>query len=335
MAAAVARCRLDLNGAVVVTEAASKAYVVTPVLAALAGAKEVYALSRTTRHGTAEAVCDETIRLANMAGVADLIRFPPCRTRGVFRQADIVTNSGHVRPIDAKIVSWLKPGAVIPLMYEAWELRPEDVDVAACRKRGIPLAGTNERHPGICVFDFLGVMAVKLLLDAGVSVHGNRILLLCDNDFGPYIRRGLTGCGADVVCRSSLRAAVDTGSYECVLVALHPRPGNALGANAARMIVRHWPGAVVAQFWGDLDRPAFQLAEVPVWPRDAPLPGHMGIIPSEVGPEPIVRLQVGGLKVGQLLWNAHRAGKSAVETVSIAERSGYGQGLRPSRGKSV
>jgi hypothetical protein len=40
---------------------------------------------------------------------------------------------------------------------------------------------------------------------------------------------------------------------------------------------------------------------VPVWPPEAPPPGHMGVLPSAVGPEPIVRLQAGGLKVGEVL----------------------------------
>jgi hypothetical protein len=47
---AVARCALDLNGAVVVTEAATGSYAVTPVLAARAGASKVYALTRSTRN---------------------------------------------------------------------------------------------------------------------------------------------------------------------------------------------------------------------------------------------------------------------------------------------
>ena len=42
--------------------------------------------------------------------------------------ADIVTNSGHLRPLDEEAVGRMKPGAAIPLMYEAWELRPDDVD---------------------------------------------------------------------------------------------------------------------------------------------------------------------------------------------------------------
>src|SRR5690606_1365873 len=50
MRAAIARCRLDLSGLTVLTEAASGAYVVTPVLAALAGAARVIAVTRTTRY---------------------------------------------------------------------------------------------------------------------------------------------------------------------------------------------------------------------------------------------------------------------------------------------
>ena len=56
---AVAELELDLGGRVVVTEAATGAYVVTPVLAALAGA-EVHACARATRHGTVAEVVRQT-----------------------------------------------------------------------------------------------------------------------------------------------------------------------------------------------------------------------------------------------------------------------------------
>ena len=61
------------------------------------------------------------------------------------------------------------------------------------------------------------------------------------------------------------------------------------------------PGTIVAQYWGDVDRDALIAAGVPVWPAVAPAPGHMGILPSAVGPEPVVRLQAAGLKVGEVL----------------------------------
>jgi hypothetical protein len=53
---------LNLKGKTVLTEAASGPYVVTPVLAALAGAK-VFAYSKTTRYGTIEEIFANTRKL--------------------------------------------------------------------------------------------------------------------------------------------------------------------------------------------------------------------------------------------------------------------------------
>jgi hypothetical protein len=93
----------------------------------------------------------------------------------------------------------------------------------------------------------------------------------------------------------------DGRTYDAILVALQPRPEPVLSAAAVNTIAERWPGALVAQFWGDLDRAALVVADVPVWPPDTPLPGHMGILPSGIGPEPIVRLQTGGLKAAEVL----------------------------------
>lgn len=302
MEEAVRRCDLNLQGAVVLTEAASGAYVVTPVLAAMAGAERVFALTRSTRYGTVAEICAQTEHLAELAGVRERVNVVTEKTRELVAQADIVTNSGHVRPIDGTLAGWMKPTAVIPLMYEAWELRPADIDLDACHRRGIRLAGTNERHPAVDVFSYLGIMAVKLLLDAGVAVYGSRILVLCDNPFAPYIERGLAGAGACVqLCTGVPDALAAAGVFDAVLVALQPRTEPVIEAASAGALARRWPGAVVAQYWGDLDRVAFAAAGAPLWPEQAPAPGHMGILPSGVGPEPIVRLQAGGLKVGEVL----------------------------------
>ena len=75
MRAAVDRCCLDLSGRVVLTEAATGAYVATPVLAALAGA-QVTALTRTSRHGSAEQVRLWTDLVARDAGVGERIAGP-------------------------------------------------------------------------------------------------------------------------------------------------------------------------------------------------------------------------------------------------------------------
>jgi hypothetical protein len=300
MTAAIERCQLDLAGRVVLTEAATGAYAVTPVLAAMAGA-QVCALAAATRYATAQELAAGTAELARLAGVADQIELIAAKTPGVAGAADIVTNSGQVRPIDAAMVGQLKPSAVIPLMYESWEYRGADVDLEACRSRGIPVAGTNETHPAVDVFSFLGPMAAKQLQDAGIAVYGSHIVLLCDNPFAPFIANYLRGGGARVVQAAELGAEALTGPPDAVLLALRPAAEPVLGAAAVSALGELAPGTVLVQFWGDADRAAAAAAGVPVWPAVAPHPGHMGVLPSAVGPEPIVRLQAGGLKVGEVL----------------------------------
>jgi hypothetical protein len=301
MRAAVRRLDLDLTGRAVVTEAATGAYAVTPVLAALAGARRTRALAGDSVYGTADEAVACTHALAAAAGVEHRIALVTSKADAGLAEADIVTNSGHLRPLHARTIGRMKRGAAIPLMYEAWELRRDDVDVDACRARGVRVGGTNERHPDVDVVSFLGVMAVKLLTDAGVGVHASNLLLLCDTPFREFIERGLVAAGAAVEVREQLADGPVDAAWDAVLVARRPRARPVLSATDAQLLAELAPGAVVVQYWGDLDRDGLLAAGVPVWPKVAPRPGHMGILPSAVGPEPVIRLQAAGLKVGEVL----------------------------------
>jgi len=301
IAAAVDRCQLDLRTNTVLTEAATGPYVVTPILAACAGAERVYAVTQSTAYGSIEDVATETLELARLAGVRNRIEIVTARCPMVVGEADIITNSGHVRPIDREMIGWMKPSAVVSLMYEAWEFRPGDVDLAACGERGIRVAATDERHPDVDVFSFLGMMAIKLLLDAQVAVYRSSILVLCDNPFGSFITSALRAAGACVEVAERVSEAASDTRHDAILVALKPQSYPVVSAAEARIIASRWPGAVVAQFWGDLERAVLEQLDIPIWPPTAPGIGHMGVLPSALGPEPVIRLQAGGLKVGEIL----------------------------------
>lgn len=298
---AVDRCGLDLTGRHVVTEAATGAYASTAVLAALAGAR-VTALARGTRHGSVAQVRAWTERVTAAAGVTDAVDVVDVLSPQVLGTADVVTNSGHLRPIDEAFAARLRPGAVVPLMMEAWEIGAGrvDVDLAALRRRGVAFAGTDERHPAVGVFDYLGVMALKLLLDAGVPVHGCDVLLLCDNPFAPHLVATLRACGARVTVTESAQSAPE-GPVDAVLVSLTPGDRPRVDRSALARLAEVAPHALVAQFFGEVDREAAADLRIRCWPEPAPRPGHMGVLPSDVGPEPVVRLQAGGLRVAQVL----------------------------------
>jgi hypothetical protein len=300
MGAAIDRCGLDLSGLTVLTEAASGAYVVTPVLAAMAGA-EVYALASGNAYASSEEIQKLTVELADIGTAMDRIELIYRKDPAFVSAADIVTNSGQVRPIDRAMIAQMKPSSVIPLMYESWEYRQADVDLQACRERGIAVAGTNEQHSDVDVFSFLGQMAIKQLHDAGIAVRGSHILLLCDNSFSPFILADLQNAGAEVTENLVVSKRSLSRHCDAVILAMYPREVPVFTAADTRILSDIAPGAVLIQYWGDADRAALAAAGVPVWPVKPPHAGHMGVLPSAVGPEPIVRLQTGGLKVGEVL----------------------------------
>src|SRR5215468_12703651 len=99
MQAAIDRLGLQLGEYTVLTEAATGAYAVTPVLAALAGAR-VFALANATRYASADEIGKTALRLAQIAGVEDRIELVYEKSPAILSTIDIVTNSGQVRPID-------------------------------------------------------------------------------------------------------------------------------------------------------------------------------------------------------------------------------------------
>jgi hypothetical protein len=260
--------RIDLRGAVVLTEAATGPYAVTPVIAALAGADEVIGITRTTRHGTVADVCDQTLELATAAGVEDRIVITTESPHSFISRADVVTNSGHLRPIDRHLVASMKQSAVLPLMFEAWEVQAGrvDLDLDGLLQRGIAVAGTNERHPLVDVFSYLGTMAVKLLLDAGTAVRGTRIVVVCDNPFGPYLDGGLRAAGATVRLAADIHQVEPDFAPDVVLVAITPRGEPVVNASVVGSLAALWPHTITAQFWGDLDRSALDDAGLHYWP---------------------------------------------------------------------
>lgn len=179
-------------------------------------------------------------------------------------------------------------------MFEAWEFRSSDIDLAASVQHGIPVVGVNERHEAIDVFSFLGPLCVKQLHECGLAVYKNKIALLCDNHFAEPVMRGLMGLGAHAELFPNA-ADVHADEWDAIVVALTPATIPRIGytMHLTSVIPRE---AVVVQFWGDIDRRGTVSQGLNVWPPGSPQTGHMAVLLSEIGPEPIVRLQAGGLR---------------------------------------
>jgi hypothetical protein len=296
----IADTGLNLSELAVLTEAATGAYGVTAVIAALAGARKVYALARASRYGSAAQAADWVLQLARAAGIAERIDIIESIPADVLGDVDIVTNSGHLRPLTAALIDQLPSSAVVALMFEAWEFRPEDIDLEACNRRGIPVVGINERHKAVDVFSFLGELCAKQLHDCGIAVCRNRFALVCDNLFAESMMRGLSGLGADVELFPKVEA-VRRGEWDAVIIALRPTCEPRIGRSEARHLAAVTPEAVIVQFWGDVNRELAASHGLNVWPTEPPALGHMAVLLSEIGPEPVIRLQAGGLRAAECI----------------------------------
>jgi hypothetical protein len=324
--------QLNLKDKTVLTEAATDAYIVTPILAAIAGAK-VFAFTRNTRYGKPEDVFAATKKLAGTFHKFPLdIQYADQLTPDIIAQADIITNSGHLRPLNKNMLVHAGDSLVIPLMYEAWEWRSADMDIEYIRQRGFKIGATNERHPEVDVFNYLGDMALKQIFDAGICPYGNKFVLLCNNDFGPFIAKVLSRVcnGVAIIDKDENRDRYQKNqvdwiggfpdfkipdSYrnaEAVIFTAYPFDQEWIGENTPinpEQLQSQLSDPYIIRYAGDLNETALNNKGVRYFPNHVQS-GHMGILPSAVGYDPIIRLQSGGLKVGEALLSGNHIYKN-------------------------
>jgi hypothetical protein len=304
---------LDLEGLTVLTEAASGPYLPTPLIAALAGAR-VIAATRDSRYATAAEVRRATEAAAEQWGVAVEVTEEPDAAG-----ADIVTNSGFVRPIDAALIATMKPTAVVPLMWETWEFRPGDVDLDACRARGILVLGTCESRPPCDLVGYSAHIALKLLYELGLEGFRTRVLLLGGQPtLGAAMAADLPKLGAEVTWVASYDRPPPAGDHDAVLIAEHADPRLLLGPGGFLDPAELHPATRVGVIAGNVDADALERSGLRYAPKRIAPHGHMSYQASELGPRAVLELYTAGLKVGEAMARARLAGASLDEATRRA-----------------
>jgi hypothetical protein len=332
------RTGLDLTGLRVYTEAATGAYRIGPALALLAGAASVHAVARSSRFGTAAEAIAQARAFAESAGVDPArLGFTEGHSPEALAAADLVTNMGMLRPIDAAVIARIEPGAVITLMYEPWELRREDVDLAAAEARGVEVVGVNEGHPRCDCVGGVSLMVLRALLDAGLSVLADDLLLVCGNRFAGGLVRDLRphcqslevlddGAAGELPAgvRRRERREVNPSHYDALVLVDAPAHG---AFNVAADAAARWPRRALGtwdaciQAMGNVRREDF--AGVRFRPEAPPPPDYMGTNPASLGPDLVARLVTAGLAAGAEVLARRRtrpaAGEAARSEASAME----------------
>jgi len=336
---AIAARRLDLGGLRVLTEAGVGYHCMAPVVAALAGATEVYAVSRDSAQAARKDAETQTWSLAEAAGVLRRLQLVSTRLQAPLDTIDIVTDLPGVRPVDESILRTLSDTAVVTLMRGVAHWRPADVDIAGCRRSGIAVAGLDEEAVGLLRYAPLAV--IWGLTALGVEATGGVILVAGSGRAYPYVVRALAQLGARVLVaapESAGRIALHGGEKvgdglaepaalgrlgEADALVLAPDlpgdrllgPGTPLEAHA---VAAEAPHLAVVCGGADIEARALAEAGLRVWP--SPHGGHSAAV-EELLPRPVVESLVAGLKVGEVMARARRGGSSpvAAEQAAAAE----------------
>jgi hypothetical protein len=331
---AIADQALDLSGLTVFTEAASGPYLHTPILAAVAGAEKVYAQTADSSYAPKEEVRDATELAARELGVAGRLELLFDKAAGALAESDIVTNSGFVRPIDRATVAQLKPTAVVPLMWETWEFRPEDMDLDACRERGILVLGTDESRPPLALYPYGGYAALKLLFELGLEGYKTRTVLLGGGQaFGRSVWELFTSFGMEVAWFADSEpearpyeelpeyVAASAPDVDAILVSEHQVSSALIGPDglvSATELARLNPALAVGVISGNVDAEELEASGLPYRPRRLRPFGYMSYQPGDLGPRPVLELYAAGLKVGEAMARARLDGMSIDDATAYA-----------------
>ena len=239
-----------------------------------------------------------------------------------WERATVVTNSGALRPLDSTILERISSSCRIPLMFEAWEFRSQDLDLDFCKSKGIRVAGTNERHPQVDVFGYLGDMVVRLIQDAKQTPYRNKFIVVSNNDFTPYLCKPLVNMSAavGVYCPLEYRSEIENlgatflGDWNSTEIPNEWKSASAVIYTGSPFSENLWgtfpllnfniwktlSSPLLLRFAGDVREADLFQHEINFHPENVPA-GHMGILPSAIGWDPIIRLQAGSLKVAELM----------------------------------
>ena len=316
---------LDLSGLTVFTEAASGNYVVTPLIAALAGSDRVFAVTRDSRYGKAANIRSFTLELAQKWGVADRIEVLFDKNPSMLSQADIVTNLGFVRPIDKSVIAHLKPTAVLPLMWEPWEFREADLDLSECRRAGIAVLGTNEREPRLDLFTYVGYLAVKLAFELEIEIYRSKVVVIGSGPFGESSVSAFDKLEADITCidLSVSGSSLETKSAKSILrdadlvvLVEHHSPSCLIGSEGQITVgelLMLSPYVSIVHIAGNINREEIDNAALPCVPQKSAAPGYMSITTDYLGPKPVIALHTAGLKVGEAMARTRLAGLDPID----------------------
>lgn len=326
---------LDFADLVVITECASGFYTYNTFLPLLVNAKKVIAISKTTRYGTFEENKKNIENLAKKLNI-DISNLEVVEEleEEHLKQADILTNSGLVRPITKDMLSRLKPTAVLPLMWETWEFRESDMDLKAAIENDILVLGTDESHPNLKMHPIGGILGISILLQLGLEVYKSKVILFGNGILGDAVAEAYDKNGVEYVWfvyhktddRQYLYKDIDKLKeyllgYEAIVFAEHEYQEEIISKNGLLNfdeIYQFNSEIKIGVIAGNVPKYELENSKLEYFPKNIMPVGYMSYQAYHLGARPVIELFACSMKVAEVMARCRKKGMSLEETVKYS-----------------
>lgn len=331
----IEKYQLDLKDLIILTESASGPYIFNPFIAIAAGANKVICKAKNTSFGSFEEVKSNTLNIAKEMNCLDRIIVKEDFDDVDYQHTDIMTNSGHLRPITKDQIKKLKKTAVIPLMWETWEFHDGYLDIEACKQNEILVMGTNESCPPCDMRNYGAAFGLKLLFETGLEISGNQIVLLGSTEtLCVPIKNAIENLGGKVTWFTSILTLGDRNysmlkdyiienakKIDGILFAEHLFPeelmNNAFGVSFGELHALN-PNIKIAISCGNINIDSLVNSKLHYYPKKIEPFGYMTYQSYHLGALPVMDLFAAGLKVGEAMARARLAGHDVRESAIYA-----------------
>jgi hypothetical protein len=297
----VKKLNLNLKGFSVLTEAGTGYYIFTAIIALVANAKYVMIWVNDSSYGEAKSIKKEFEGLATKLGYKNYHFTLNERPIDDIRKADIITNLGHIRPINKKFLINVKPSSVISTMSEKWELRKEDIDIIFCKKNNIKVAGTWENHPKLKIFDNCGYLIAKMCFESGFEIFQNNILIISSDNFGKVAFEKLKNFEPNELKLSNLKSINHNlliNNPELIIIADYTTNIELIGEKGL-IDISLLKNITIVHLCGKIDYEYCIKNEINLFPNQNGNSFRMSKTLAHLGAKPVIDLHAAGFKVGE------------------------------------
>ena len=185
--------KLDLSGYNILVPALTKEPSLAPVMASMAGAKNVYIMADDIE------VVNKVCFFETQLGLKSNFVFIQKETPQILSGLDIIIKGEGISYIDAGFISALKKDCVISVLPENLDFRNiKDISLEDCARREIPVVAVDPGDKNLMLYKYFSHLIIKKCYEADINVFKSRILLVGCGELLENVLSFLKSVGAQV-----------------------------------------------------------------------------------------------------------------------------------------